>query len=131
MAKASYAPMFETVSGALNKINKKSPHAGDQKMVLTTHRKAPTTSPDCSRVYLRGLSAVSRSTALSSRELDIRSKFTAVSQAVNARMKDVSKITQDQIAFKAQKDAPNGKTTMRSYLWSIESAAYDEQHPQG
>ena len=42
MAKASYAPMFETVSGALNKINKKSPHAQDQKMVLTTHRKAPT-----------------------------------------------------------------------------------------
>ena len=29
MAKASYAPMFETVSGALNKINKKSPHARD------------------------------------------------------------------------------------------------------
>ena len=53
MAKASYAPMFETVSGALNKINKKSPHAGDQKMVLATHRKAPTTSTDCSRVYLR------------------------------------------------------------------------------
>ena len=44
MAKASYAPMFETVSGALNKINKKSPHAGDQKMVLATHRTAPTTT---------------------------------------------------------------------------------------
>ena len=60
MAKASYAPMFETVSGALNKINKKSPHAQDQKMVLTTHRKAPTTSPDCSRVYLRGLVVLTR-----------------------------------------------------------------------
>ena len=83
MAKATYAPMFETVSGALNKIDKKSPHAADQKMVLATHRKAPTTSPDCSRVYLR---------------------------------------------FKAQKDTANGKKTMRSYLWSLESAAYDAQN---
>ena len=131
MAKATYAPMFQTVSGALNRIDKKSPHAGDQKMVLATHRKAPTTSPDCSRVYLRGLSAVSRSTALSSNELDIRERFTAVRQAVATRMKDPTKITADQIAFKAQKNAKNGKTTMLSYLWSLEAATYDEAHPRG
>ena len=126
MAKATYAPMFETVSGALNKINKKSPHAADQKMVLTTHRKAPTTSPDCSRVYLRGLSAVSRSSAFSANEIAVHTKFAAVSAAVNARLKDTTKQAADLAAFNAQKDAANGKKTMRSYLWSLESAAYDQ-----
>ncbi len=125
MAKASYAPMFETVSGALNKINKKSPHAADQKMVLTTHRVAPTTSPDCSRVYLRGLSSVSRTSSPSADELAVRSKFSAVSTAVNTRLHDVTKMAADEAAFKAQKDTPGGKKTLRSYVWSLESAAYD------
>jgi len=53
MAKAEYADMIKTVSGALTKINKKDPHAADQKMVLATHRVAETTSKDCSRIYLR------------------------------------------------------------------------------
>lgn len=126
MAKASYAPMFETVSGALNKINKKSPHAADQKMVLTTHRKAPTTSPDCSRVYLRDLNSITRTTPVTAKETGIRTKFAAVSAAVNTRMHDTTKQEADLAAFKAQKDAPNGKKTMKSYLWSLESAAYDE-----
>ena len=125
MAKASYAPMFETVSGALNKINKKSPHAADQKMVLTTHRVAPTTSPDCSRVYLRGLSSVSRTSSPSADELAVRSKFSAVSTAVNTRLHDVNKMEADEAAFKAQKDLPGGKKTLRAYVWSLESAAYD------
>ena len=125
MAKASYAPMFETVSGALNKINKKSPHAADQKMVLTTHRVAPTTSPDCSRVYLRGLSSVSRTSSPSADELAVRSKFSAVSTAVNTRLHDVNKMAADEAAFKAQKDSANGKKTLRAYVWSLESAAYD------
>ena len=128
MAVASYANMFETVSGALNKINKKSPHAKDQKMVLTTHRTAPTTSPDCSRVYLRGLDSVTRTTPVTAKELGIRNKFRAVSQAVNARMHDLNKITADQAAFIAQKDSPNGKKTMKSYIWSLESDAYDQQN---
>ena len=117
--------MFETVSGALNKINKKSPHAQDQKMVLTTHRKAPTTSKDCSRVYLRGLSSVSRSTQPTAKEQTVRTKFAAVSTAVNTRLRDTSRQAADLEAFKAQKDTANGKTTMRSFLWSLESAAYD------
>ena len=129
MAKASYAPMFETVSGALNKINKKSPHAGDQKMVLTTHRKAPTTSPDCSRVYLRGLSAVTRTTPVTANETAVRTKFAAVSTAVNTRVKPSSSTyAADYAAFLAQKDAANGKTTFRSYIWSLESASYDAAH---
>ena len=126
MAKATYAPMFETVSGALNKIDKKSPHAADQKMVLTTHRKAPTTSPDCSRVYLRDLNSITRSTPVTAKETGIRTKFAAVSAAVNTRLNDSTKQADDLAAFNLQKDAPNGKKTMRSYIWSLESAAYDE-----
>ena len=126
MAKATYAPMFETVSGALNKIDKKSPHAGDQKMVLATHRKAPTTSPDCSRVYLRGLSSVTRTTPVTAKETGIRNKFAAVSAAVNTRLHDTTKQAADLAAFKLQKDSANGKKTLRSYIWSLESAAYDQ-----
>ena len=128
MAKASYAPMFETVSGALNKINKKSPHAQDQKMVLTTHRKAPTTSPDCSRVYLRGLSSVSRSTQPTSKELAARARFSAVRQMVADRAEDLQHIASDNAAFLAQKDLAQGKKTMRAYLWAVCGAQYDQQH---
>ena len=130
MAKASYAPMFETVSGALNKINKKSPHAGDQKMVLTTHRKAPTTSKDCSRVYVRGLSSITRSTPVTAKEIQIQTRFKAISAAVQARLKNQSTIAADEAAFKAQKDLANGKTTLRSYIWSLEAATYDAEHQQ-
>ena len=126
MAKASYAPMFETVSGALNKINKKSPHAADQKMVLTTHRVAPTTSKDCSRVYLRDLNSVTRSTPVTAKETGIRTKFAAVSAAVTTRMHDSTKQEADLAAFNEQKDAANGKKTLRAYIWSLEAAAYDE-----
>ena len=128
MAKASYAPMFETVSGALNKINKKSPHAGDQKMVLTTHRKAPTTSPDCSRVYLRGLSAVTRTTALTEDEINARNRFRAVSQAVKARKRNLDYISTDQVDFMAQRNEPGGKKTMQAYLWKVCGDAYDQAH---
>ena len=128
MAKATYAPMFETVSGALNKIDKKSPHAADQKMVLATHRKAPTTSPDCSRVYLRGLSSVTRTTPVTAKETGIRNKFAAVSAAVSARLQDPTKQAADLAAFNLQKDSANGKKTMRSYIWSLEAATYDAEH---
>ena len=128
MAKATYAPMFETVSGALNKIDKKSPHAADQKMVLATHRVAPTTSPDCSRVYLRDLNSITRTTPVTAKETGIRTKFAAVSTAVNTRLHDATKQADDLAAFNLQKDSANGKKTMRSYLWSLEAAAYDLAH---
>ena len=118
MAKATYAPMFQTVSGALNKINKKSPHAADQKMVLTTHRKAATTSPDCSRVYLRGLSSITRSTPPSTDELWIRTRFAEVSAAVAARKKDHSKINAD----KARREGYGSKKVRGSI-------AFDPEYP--
>lgn len=127
MAVAVYADVVSSLSGALTKINKKSPHAVDQKMVLATHRQAPTTQVGkCNRMYLRGLNSVTRSTEPSADELAVRSKFSVVSAAVSARMHDTSKQAADLAAFKAQKNTANGKTTMRSFIWSLESAAYDQ-----
>ena len=124
MAVAVYADVVSSLSGALTKINKKSPHAVDQKMVLATHRVAPTSQVGkCNRMYLRGLNSVTRSTPVSETEAEHRSKFAVVSAAVNARMKDESKQAADLAAFNAQKNTPGGKPTMRTYLWAIESAS--------
>ena len=125
MAKVEWADAIKTVSGAVTKINKKSAHAGDQKMILATHRVAPTQSTDCSRIYFRGLSSITRTTPLSSRELDARARFTAVRAAVKTRKSDLMAITQDQINFKAQKDLANGKRTMNAYLWYVCGQEYD------
>ena len=128
MAKVEYADAIKTVSGALTKINKKSQHAADQKMVLATHRVAPTQNPNCSRLYIRGLNSISRSTPVTTEETRIRNRFSAVAAAVSARAKDLMKISADQAAFAAQKDAPNGKKTMKAFLWKLEKEAYDAEH---
>ena len=131
MAKADYADLIKTVSGALTKINKKSQHAADQKMVLATHRTAATTSPTCSRIYLRGLSAVTRSTSPGANELAARARFIAVAAAVKARSKNLSLMTSDQQAFLDQKDLAGGKKTLKSYYWYICGQEYDQEHGQG
>jgi len=128
MAVVEYADAIKTVSGALTKINKKSPHAKDQKMVLGTHRTAPTSNPNCSRIYLRGLSSVDYPMAQTENAVNARLRFAAVSAAIKARKADLTKLTTDQQAFLAQKDAPNGKKTMLAYYWKICGDAYDEQH---
>ena len=128
MAKVEYADAIKTVSGALTKINKKSPHAGDQKMVLATHRVAATTNPNCSRLYLRGLSSITRSSSPGADEMAARTRFATVASAVATRAKDVSKITADQEAFKAQKDTPGGRKTLKAWYWLVELAAYDQAH---
>ena len=128
MAKVVWADAIKTVSGALVKINKKSPHAADQKMILATHRVAETTNPNCSSLFIRGLQSITRTTPVSNDERAQRGRFGTVAAAVAARAKDLSKVTTDQQNFLAQKDLPNGKMTMKSYLWSLELAAYDAEH---
>ena len=128
MAKVEWADAIKTVSGAMTKINKKSQHAGDQKMVLATHRKAATTSPDCSRIYLRGLSAVTRSTPVTADEQAQRVRFAAIARAVAARGKDMAQTAQDITAFNAQKDQPGGLKTLKAYRWSICATAYDQNN---
>ncbi len=126
MAKVVWAPGIETVSGALTKINKKSQHAADQQMLLATHRVAATTSTDCNRLYLRGLSSVTRSTPVSQDERAQRNRFSAIAKAVNERRKDLSKVAEDLAAFNAQKDTAGGYKTMRQYLWHICAAEIDK-----
>ena len=126
MAKVEYADAIKTVSGALTKINKKSEHAADQKMVLATHRKAPTTSKGCSRLYLRGLSAVTRTTPVTQDEMAARTRFGAISAAVQARKKNMSYITSDVQNFQAQKET--GYKTLYQYLWHVCADIYDQNN---
>ena len=44
--------------------------------------------------------------------------------------KNFSKITQDQMAFIAQKDQAGGKKTLKAWYWMVEGAAYDQEHPR-
>ena len=119
MAKVVWAPGISTVSGALKKINKKSQHAADQQMLLATHRVAATTNPNCTRIYLRGIESVTRSTPVTADEQVVRTRFAQVARAVAQRRNDLSKIPTDLANFNAQKDNPNGKKTMRAYLWMV------------
>jgi len=130
MAISRLNPMFASVSGALTKINKKSPHAADQKMILCTHRTAPTTSTECNRVFLRDLQSITRSTAPSSDELLARTRFAVVGAAVAERKSNLSLVNSDKQAFLAQKDEPGGKKTMKAYLWKVCGDAYDAEHPR-
>ena len=126
MAISRLNPMFSSVSGALTKINKKSPHAGDQKMLLCTHRTAATTNNNCNRMYIR--KKVERSTPVTADEILQRQRFASVSRAVATRAKDLAKMGPDKAAFQEQKNEPGGLKTMKSYLWSLEMATYDQAH---
>ncbi|MBQ3716786.1 MAG: hypothetical protein II901_00145 [Paludibacteraceae bacterium] len=128
MAKVEWSAGIDTVSGALAKPGKNPQHSC-QKMLLGTHRVAETTSNDCNRLYLRR--KVQRKSALSQTEKANRIRFKTVAQAVAERRMDLSKMTTDQEAFLAQRDEPNGKRTMRSYLWKLEMETYDAAHPNG
>ena len=131
MAKMQVGPAgIETISGALKKPVKKEGHSHGNYMIAT-HRVAATTNPNCQRLYVKGPEAYKRSTPVKPDELVARTRFAAVARAVANRKNDISKITADQQAYAAQKNQPGGYKTMRSYLWSLELAAYDQAHPQG
>ena len=125
MAKVEWSAGIDSVSGALAKPSKSGQHSCT-KMLLGTHRTAPTESNKCNRLYLR--KPVKRSTALSEDEINNRNRFTAVSRAVKARKRDLQYIAQDQIDFMAQKDTAGGKKTMFAYLWKVCGEAYDQAH---
>ena len=127
MAKVNWSAGIDSVSGALAKPSKSGQHSCE-KMLLGTHRVAATESKDCNRLYLR--KKVERSTSPGANELFARVRFTAVAAAVATRSKDLSKITQDQMAFIAQKDLAGGKKTLKAWYWMVEGAAYDQEHPR-
>ena len=127
MGKVTYSPGIEYVQGALAKAKKKDGHiCGDY--LIGTHRTAATQNPNCTRLYIRKGASYERTSPLTSQELDARARFTAVAAAVKARKGDLSQITQDQINFASQKDQPDGKKTMKAYLWLICGQKYDSEH---
>ena len=128
MAKAKVgAAGIEYIQGALKRPKKQNGHNHGNYLVAT-HRSAPTESPDCQRLYTFDSDRYKRSTPATTEETRIRNRFSAVAAAVAARAKDLMKISADQAAFAAQKDAPNGKKTMRAFLWKLEKEAYDAEH---
>ena len=127
MGKVKYATGIDYVSGSLAKPKKKDGHSCGT-YLLGTHRVAATQNPNCTSLYIREANVYERTTPLSSAELDARARFTAVAAAVKARKEDLSQITQDQINFASQKDQPDGKKTMKAYLWLICGQKYDSEH---
>ena len=125
MAIVKWSAGIDFVSGALSKPKKDGQHKHG-KMLLGTHRKAATSNPNCTRVYMRDL--VERSTEPTQLELAARTRFTAVQAAVNTRMKNLSTIATDREAFEAQKDLAGGKKTLKAYLWKVCGDTYDAQN---
>ena len=127
MGKVSYSPGIEFVQGSLAKPKKVDGHShGDY--LIGTHRTAPTTNPNCTRLYVRKGNTYGVNVSKSEDSIAARLRFSAVSTAVNTRAKDLTKIAADRAAFLAQKDEPGGCKTMKSYLWKVEGQTYDQQH---
>ena len=114
---------IEYIQGAMKKPVKKDGHKHGSYLIMT-HRTAPTTNTACSRIYIRGLSSVTRSTPFTAEDLARQLRFKTVSAAVAARMKDPAKMITDQASFNAQ----STYKTMKSYLWALEKATYDQQN---
>ena len=127
MAKIEWSAGIDSVSGALSKPGNNPQHRCS-KMLLATHRVAPTESPDCNRIYLRKKTV--RTSALSQDELAARSRFATVKAAVYARSRNLTTIAADQEAFEAQKGYSNGKKTFNAYLWKVCGQEYDQAHPR-
>ena len=128
MAKARVgAAGIETISGALLNPKKENGH-NHGNYLIATHRTAPTTNPNCQRLYSKPADAYKRSTPVTADELAQRLRFKTVARAVAARSKNLQSVQEDRVNFNAQKDEPNGKPTMKSYLWSLELESYDASH---
>ena len=127
MGKVTYATGIDHVSGSLSKPKVKDGHSCGS-YLIGTHRQAPTTNPNCTRLYIRTADAYARTTPVTSEETRIRNRFSSIAASVAARSKDLSKISADQAAFAAQKSQPGGKQTMKAYLWKLEKEAYDAAH---
>jgi len=123
MAKVDWSTGIDSVSGALSKPSKSGQHSCT-KMLLGTHRTAPTTSSNCNRLFIR--KKVKRTTPVTADELAQRQRFAAVSRAVNERAHNMSQYPQDYAAWKAQLNTPGAKTTFKAYLWQLLGAVYDE-----
>ena len=125
MAKVVWSAGIDHVSGALAKPGSNPQHSCER-MLLATHRTAPTCSNDCNRLYMQ--KKAKRTTPITADELKAKARFTAVEAMVRARKNDLSHMSEDQVNFAEQKNLANGCKTMKKYLWSICGAEYDQQH---
>ena len=124
MAKVEWSAGIDHVSGALAKPGK-GQHSC-KKMLLGTHRVAPTESTDCNRMYIR--KNAKRTTSPSARELAARVRFAEVRAMVATRKADLTKVTADQAAFAAQKDTAEGKKTLMAWYWKVCGDQYDQEN---
>ena len=125
MGKVSYSPGIEYVQGSLAKPKKQNGHNhGDY--LIGTHRTAPTTNPNCTRIYVRKGDTYVRTSEPTNKELAARLRFSTVLASVNARAKNLATLAQDQAAFLAQKDQAGGVKTFKAWLWKQEGDSYDE-----
>ena len=118
---------IETISGAMKRPKKQNGHNHGNYLVAV-HRKAPTTNPNCQRVYSFDADRYSSQPSQTSLAINARNRFTAVSQAISTRRRNVTLMAQDLAAFKAQKDQPNGKKTLTAYYWMVCGQEYDQAH---
>ena len=95
--------------------------------LVAVHRVAPTSNPNCQRIYSKRPDAYKRSTPVSSDETLARNRFGAIGTAVAARKKNLSTIAADTAAFQAQKDT--GYKTFFQYLWHVCADEYDQSNP--
>ena len=128
MAKVEWSAGIDSVSGALSKPGKSSQHSCN-KMLIGTHRVAPTESNKCNRLYLRKKTV--RTTPITADEAAARLRFSTVAAMVKQRKGDLTKIAADQAAFIAQKDLADGKKTLKAYYWKICGDQYDESLANG
>jgi len=98
MANVTFSAGIDSVSGALSKPSKSGQHSCT-KMLLATHRTAPSSSDKCNRLYLR---KPVRRTKFSANEREKQTMFATASRAARARMQNISTIAEDKAAFQAQ-----------------------------
>ena len=123
MAKIRWAKGIDYVSGLLSKRPKAGdPHSDHANTLMATHRVAESTNPDCTRIYMVG--EYNRKTPVSAEEQSKRTLFKQRAAWVTERKQDISHIASDMQAYRAQRDLPSGKKTMKSYLWSLAIAQY-------
>ena len=126
MAKATVgAAGIEYIQGAMLKPKKENGHKHGNYLIMT-HRSAPTTNPNCQRIYSKPVDAYDRKTPVSSDETLARNRFGAIGTAVAARKKNLSTIAADTAAFNAQKET--GYKTFRQYLWHVCADEYDQSN---
>ena len=116
MANVTYSAGIDSVSGALSKPSKSGSHSCN-KMLLATHRVAPTENNQCNRLYLR--KKVERK-SFTAKELESQARLAQASAATRTRLGNISTIQADREAFNAQKDLAGGKKTLYSYIFNLE-----------